>query len=88
LLPLNKLDITTRQTFDRRYRINIKWEEAKPFTRVAVKGTFQVKPSEFHPGMPWRFVKPRLKESTIERDFFFKLLRQIEDNRLKSSNQK
>jgi len=72
------------QTYQRRYRVRIQIKEGVPHQTVqlTVKGFFQIKPSDALPQRPWESVgKPQMVDYEIERNFFFKILHQIEHNR-------
>jgi hypothetical protein len=84
LLPIG-IKTKLKQTYDRRYRIQIECQETPPITRITVKGRFQVKLVEGYPISHWQLVKPQLVDYDAERDFFFKILRKLEENRLRLS---
>ena len=74
---------TVKRTYDRRYRVHVQINEDSPLqAQVVVKGRFQLSSPEPYAMPRWHSViKPTIEDYDIERDFFFKILRKIEDNR-------
>jgi hypothetical protein len=70
-----------RQVYLRRYHIQIQLKVIdNSQTELSVKGIFQEKSVEALPQLTWRLVKPQLADYNVERDFFFRILRQLEAN--------
>ncbi|HXV28610.1 MAG TPA: hypothetical protein VD913_06575 [bacterium] len=81
LLPIGP-NKKLKHTNDRRYRIRVQLDEKPSGVEVKVKGRFQIKPTEDLPQLRWRaVVKPELADYDVERQFFFKILKRIEDYR-------
>lgn len=80
VIPILKTNIAVTQTSDRRYRIKISLEKVDLGTQIRIQGEFQEKLQlmDGHPQNPWKKVKPQMADYNIERDFFYKILRQLE----------
>lgn len=61
-----------------RYRIRLEFVEDAKGTAVEVRGTYQQKPLDGSPSSRWQSTRP---ERDLEREFFYKVLRQVETNR-------
>ncbi len=72
---------TLKKNMARRFRMKIELADKEDRTQVKISGKFQERPLESRPQAPWRNVKRTPEEYSIERDYFFKILRQIEINR-------
>ncbi|MSR77557.1 MAG: hypothetical protein EXS63_04960 [Candidatus Omnitrophica bacterium] len=69
----------------RRYylKVEIQGNEKMPILRV--KGTFQERSTGSDANLPWQTVKMMAADHRLERELFFKILTQIEDNRKAAS---
>jgi hypothetical protein len=82
LLPVIQLSARVKQTFERRYRIKVQISEVGNETQITIKGKFQDRPLAIHPQNRWRPAKPQFEDFDAERQIFYKILRQLEINRL------
>ena len=65
----------------RRYRFQVRLEENSFKTLVKIKGSFQEKPLDVPPGILWKPVKPDTDDLELERNFFMKILAELESLR-------
>ncbi len=61
-----------------RYRMRLEFVEDAKGTKVDVKGTYRQKPLDGSLSSRWETTRP---ERDLEREFFYKVLRQVETNR-------
>lgn len=61
-----------------RYRMRLQFIEDAKGTKVEIQGTYRQKPLDGSPSSRWETTRP---ERDLERDFFYKVLRQVETNR-------
>jgi hypothetical protein len=74
----------TKSTFKRRYRIRVKLlKQGERATHIEVVGVFQEKPLTGNPSLMWKKIRPDVKDYDIERDFFYKILKKLEQLRNK-----
>ena len=71
----------TSQKVQRRYRLKVHLIEIGDTVLLDVKGLFQNKEFGTALASPWFNVSPKDKEYDVERDFFMKILKQLEANR-------
>jgi len=77
-----------KKNVERRYRVHVKLNGMPRGTEVVVKGKFQERPGTAHPQTRWQWVKPDIDDYGVEREFFYKILRQIEKNRRAAAHPK
>ncbi len=68
--------------YQRRYRFDVRVQEFGAHTRVNVKGTFQERPLDAPLWAKWETVKPDVTDDALERDFFARILKEMENARL------
>ena len=71
----------TGENMQRRYRVKIRLKEEPYATEVGIHGVFQERSYGSGPAIPWRNIKPESEDYAVERDFFFKILKQLETTR-------
>ena len=69
------------QSVNRRYRIRVEIQPGGQAVSLKIKGTFQEKTSRTEANLPWNSFKPDASDMRVEREVFFKILTQIENQK-------
>ena len=69
--------------YKRRHKLRIKLTPNLSFTKIEISGFYQQKKPDVAPSIPWQTIKPKLDDLDLERELFFKILKQLEADQKK-----
>ncbi len=70
------------QVYERRYRMKIHLLRKGDVTYLSVRGVFEIKPMHTGIAISWQKVRAQTPDYQMEQDFFMKILRQLETNKM------